>query len=202
MDIETICFTRRKLPHWQVRGKSYFVTFRLRNSIPKSIVLKLKSRREEILSGAKNDEKVYEFQRKEFIEIENILDSARTNENYFLADEKIAQTIINSFAFIENKYCWSFPSFVIMPNHVHCLCVANKSGEKISLTKAFSILKQYTARQINKILGRKGQRVWCDENFDHWCRNAHKEENVKRYIENNPVKANLVKKPEEWKWKK
>jgi putative transposase len=202
MSIETISFKRRRLPHWQVHGKAYFVTFRLRNSLPEEVVLRLKRQRDVLLSKENNDEELYEFQRHEFKEIEMILDSVTNEENAYLTRDDIAPVLMDAFDHLSSKYCWRFPSLVIMPNHVHCLCVADKVGEKASLTKIFGLFKQFTGRGINKVIKRTGNRVWVDENFDHWCRTADKEESVKRYIANNPVKAGLVKNSSDWKWKK
>jgi REP element-mobilizing transposase RayT len=44
--------------------------------------------------------------------------------------------------------------------------------------------------------------MWVDENFDHWCRTPEKVAGVIRYIKNNPVKARLVTKSEDWPWMK
>ena len=158
--------------------------------------------RDVLLSKEDNVEELYEFQRHEFKEIEIILDSVSNEKNAYLTRDDIAPVLMDAFAHLSNKYCWRFPSFVIMPNHVHCLCVADKVGEKASLSKIFGLFKQFTGREINKVIKKAGNRVWVDENFDHWCRTADKEESVKRYIANNPVKAGLVKDSREWKWKK
>jgi len=69
------------------------------------------------------------------------------------------------------------------------------------MTDVVGLFKRYTARRINDVMNRQG-RVWVDENFDHWCRKSDKVERVKKYIANNPVKAKLVNKSEDWKWQK
>lgn len=70
-----------------------------------------------------------------------------------------------------------------------------------SLTKALKVLKGYTAREANKILQRRGS-FWWSESFDHWTRNPDKTDKAIRYIRNNPVKAGLVKFPEDYPWLK
>ncbi len=202
MDVETISFTRRRLPHWQVCGRSYFVTFRLRGSLPIELVLSLKKEREELQKRAAEEDEIIEFQRYEFKKIEAVLDSVNNDVNGFLGREDIAPMLMDSFENLEKIYCWRFPSYVIMPNHVHCLCVADKTGKNAGLVEVLSLFKQFTGKRINNVLDRKGKRVWVDENFDHWCRSSDKEESVKRYIADNPVKAGLVKQSEEWKWQK
>jgi REP element-mobilizing transposase RayT len=198
MPIDTISFKRRRLPHWQVDRKAYFVTFRLRNSLPKEVVLELKKERENLLRNKNSDKELLEFYRREFKKMEMILDSVRNDDNAYLTGNEIAPFLMDAFEHLSDKYCWRFPSFVIMPNHVHCLCVADKAGEKISLTKIFGLFKRFTGKKINEILEQEG-RVWVDENFDHWCRTPDKEERVKKYIANNPVKAGLVRNSIDWK---
>ena len=58
-------------------------------------------------------------------------------------------------------------------------------------------IKSYTAHEANKILGRSGQ-FWQPESFDRYIRNQKHFLSVIRYIENNPVKAGLCLRPEDW----
>jgi len=60
-------------------------------------------------------------------------------------------------------------------------------------------LKRYTTREGNKILRRTGS-LWFDDYFDTYMRNDWHEMKARKYIENNPVKAMLVRTPEEWQW--
>ncbi len=201
MKPKTISFTRRRLPHWDVENRPYFITFRLRNSLPSNVVMDLKNKRELIKSKKDNEEDLLEFQRKQFFMIEKILDSVDNDNNAYLTRDDIAPILMDSLAFIENKYCWRIPRFVIMPNHIHCLCIGDKKGKQIDKIGLFADFKKFTARHINKVLNQKG-RVWCDENFDHWCRTPEKVESIKRYIWNNPIKAGFVNEIEDWKWYK
>jgi REP element-mobilizing transposase RayT len=58
-------------------------------------------------------------------------------------------------------------------------------------------IKSFTAHEANKILGRTGQ-FWQHEPFDRYIRNAKHYVSVIRYIEDNPVKAGLCARPEDW----
>lgn len=82
-----------------------------------------------------------------------------------------------------------------MSNHVHVLLWPHKLLE--SITKS---VKGYTARECNKVLNRTGNSFWQEESFDHAVRNENEFYRIKRYIEMNPVKAGLVKKPSDWRW--
>jgi REP element-mobilizing transposase RayT len=46
-------------------------------------------------------------------------------------------------------------------------------------------------------LGRRG-RFWQQESYDHWARDEDELERIIRYVEQNPVKAGLVAKAEDW----
>lgn len=81
-----------------------------------------------------------------------------------------------------------------MPNHIHFL-MPPKEG--ISLSEIVHSIKSYTANEANKVLRRRGS-FWQHEPFDRYTRNRLHYVNVIKYIENNPVKANLCEKPEDW----
>ncbi len=195
MAIITTRFKRRRLPHWDVAGKAYFVTFRLRGSLPQKVILQLQAEREALNDS--DPETLLEFQCHEFYKIEQILDSIDNEQQAYLSENEIAPLLMEAFTHLETIYCWRFPAWVIMPNHIHCLCIADKTGKKKTLTEIIALYKRYTGREINKVLNKTG-RVWVDENFDHWCRTPDKIESVKRYILNNPVKAGLAKQSAVW----
>ena len=82
-----------------------------------------------------------------------------------------------------------------MSNHVHILI-----WPRALLPKITKSVKGFTAREANRILHRTGKRFWQDESFDHSVRNEDEFYRIKKYIERNPVKARLVKSPEQWPW--
>jgi hypothetical protein len=59
--------------------------------------------------------------------------------------------------------------------------------------------KGFTAKQANKVLGRRGK-FWQDGYWDTFMRDEEHERRSRRYIENNPVKAGLVAVCKEWPW--
>ncbi|MFM2082160.1 MAG: hypothetical protein RL380_851 [Verrucomicrobiota bacterium] len=71
--------------------------------------------------------------------------------------------------------------------------------DNVSLSKTIKELKRYTAREANKILHRTGA-VWAEDYFDTYMRGDEHESKTRRYIENNPVKALLVREPKDWPW--
>ena len=51
----------------------------------------------------------------------------------------------------------------------------------------------------NRIRG-ESRAYWQTETFDHWARDEAEMYRIIEYIENNPVKAGLVERPEDWYW--
>jgi putative DNA methylase len=84
-------------------------------------------------------------------------------------------------------------AWVIMPNHVHLL-VEVWQTPMVDLIKGW---KGYSARQVNRVLGRRGK-LWQDKYWDRYIRDEAHFRKVVHYIESNPVKAGLVKSPERW----
>ena len=112
----------------------------------------------------------------------------------WLKDKSIAELVENTLL---DRYAGLYKlwSYVVMANHVHALVRPKAPLEKI--TKS---LKGYTAREANRYLERTGNSFWQDESFDHWVRDDSEFYRIIQYIENNPVKAGLVKCPEHFLW--
>jgi putative transposase len=90
---------------------------------------------------------------------------------------------------------------VIMPNHVHLLfwALRDNTGWPIPLVDILQSLKGSSAHSINKLLHRSGP-VWQEESFDHVLRSEESWEGKREYIRQNPVRAGLVRKPEDYRW--
>jgi len=89
---------------------------------------------------------------------------------------------------------------VVMPDHVHLICLplADENGS-ISIPEITRTIKSESAHRINKALGRAG-RVWQDESFDHVLRGDESLRKKTQYILENPVRAGLVVRPEDYPW--
>ena len=129
-------------------------------------------------------------EREKRIQIEAYLDSGRGG--CFLRQPEIAALVQeNLLHFDGERYC--LLAWVVMPNHVHTLI-------EILRTPLAEILhgwKSFTGKAANRRLNRTGD-FWQDEYFDRFIRDEEHFHKARRYIENNPVKAGLVKSPEEW----
>ncbi len=139
------------------------------------------------------------FSHREFITIETTLDKANGSKAY-LQNPAIAGLVLNAFLKLNTVYGWRFPCLVVMPSHVHCL-VTGQADATVSLERVLGFLKHFTAVQANKLLHRHGT-FWATENFDHWSRTPLHTERICSYILNNPVKAGLVQRWQDWPWLK
>ena len=82
-----------------------------------------------------------------------------------------------------------------MANHVHVPLLP-----EISPSRLLKSLKGHTAREANRLLGRTGEPFWQRESYDHCVRDSAEFARIVAYIENNPVKAGLVQRAEEYPW--
>jgi putative DNA methylase len=86
-------------------------------------------------------------------------------------------------------------AFVVMPNHVHLLVTA-----RVPLSKLTKSLKGITAKRANAMLGLTGKPFWQEESYDHVVRQEGGFERVRSYIEENPVRAGLVRQASDYRW--
>jgi REP element-mobilizing transposase RayT len=82
-----------------------------------------------------------------------------------------------------------------MPTHVHAIF-----RPQTPMPIIMRWLKGRTSRVANQILGRTGTAFWQNESFDHWIRSTEELQYLIEYVENNPLKAGLVKTKEQWQW--
>ena len=175
--------TRGYLPHVDAEGSTQFITFRLADSMPQHL---LRQWRAELSAGEITDAGV----RKR---IEHFLDSGYGS--CALRDRRIANEVRETLI-KWNGTRYRLIAWVIMPNHVHLLI---EMLEGYPLSDVMHSIKSYTAHEANKISGRKG-RFWSVESFDRYIRDVRHFRNTVDYIENNPVKAGLCGRAEDWEF--
>ncbi len=209
--------TRRRLPHWYVPGASFFVTFRLAGSLPRSVLESLAHRKELLLrqrrpAGMNVSDFRTQIHKVLFAEYDRLLD--QHSEVCWLKEPEIAITVRQSLYHF-NSQRYHLMAYCIMPNHVHVLFApivaddydipsdAEVIGERPDrLSPLSSILhgwKSFTAHEANKILRRSGA-FWQRESYDHWVRSDDELERVVEYVAANPVKASLADRPTDFRY--
>lgn len=110
-----------------------------------------------------------------------------------LRDSSNARIVADALNFFDGER-YKLLAWVIMPNHVHAII---EQIEGYRLDKIVHSWKSFTAKEINQRLGQDG-RFWARDYFDRYIRDEGHYLNAVYYIENNPVKAGLVRLAEEW----
>jgi type I restriction enzyme R subunit len=82
---------------------------------------------------------------------------------------------------------YEMTDFVVMPNHVHMLVAF---PDEAAMLRQCDSWKHFTATRINAILHRSG-RFWQQDGFDHLVRSADQFAYLRKYIADNPLRANL-----------
>ena len=104
-----------------------------------------------------------------------------------LARPEAGEIVEGALRFFDDKRCM-LDEFIVMPNHVHVLVLP---FDEWTLSKLLHSWKLHTALEINKLTGSEGT-LWFDESYDHIVRSWEQLEIYRRYIRENPVKANLT----------
>jgi REP element-mobilizing transposase RayT len=100
---------------------------------------------------------------------------------------------------------WFVYAAIVMPDHVHLLARTlpvnmNAIHERVfDLGEVVGSVKKFSARKINEADRARGA-VWQDERYDRIQRDGREFEESWRYIRDNPVVAELVTRPEDYRW--
>ena len=178
-------YSRGYLPHFDAEGQTQTMTFRLFDSMPQEV---LDAWREELISLPNKE---YEFERRK--RIDAYLDQGFGS--CYLKDDRIAEIVQNALLQFDGER-YFLHAWVVMPNHVHVLYTREVEWQLSQIAHSW---KSYTASECNKLLQRKGE-FWQREPFDRYIRDEKHFANAVFYIENNPVKAGLCDKSENWRW--
>jgi len=174
---------RGYLPHFDGGELAQFITFRLHDSLPREVLIRWK---EELKLQPSSE--AQSLMRKR---VEVYLDQG--HGKCYLRDHSVATMIQHALLF-HDQVKYRLSAWVIMPNHVHLLCTPLAG---YLLADIMHSIKSFTSTEANKILNQKG-RFWQKEYFDRYIRNGRQFARTVLYIENNPVRANLCDKAEDW----
>ena len=198
----------RNLPHWFQVDAALFITFRTADSLPKEVIVRMIAELQEWLrchglpteladsmlnTKLPNHDQLLDqlesAQRRELKMLTDQLFHRSLDDCYgecLLKDTMLAQIVADAVRkFDGNRY--DLDSLVIMPNHAHVIVQFRPGFDLETISQSWM---RYTARVINKRIGRKGV-LWQPEPFDHIIRSPEQFSYLGRYIADNPQKANL-----------
>jgi REP element-mobilizing transposase RayT len=172
-------FYRRRLPHLDQIAQPAFVTWRLYGSLPPNRAFPPAA----VSSG------------QAFAAMDRLLDETRTGP-FYLRQQPLAEMVVEAIHYNSAGLGhYELHAFVVMPNHVHVLVTP-----VVALCKLTKSLKGITAKRANAMLALTGSPFWQEESYDHLVRNQREFERIRRYIEENPVRAGLVSKAGQYRW--
>lgn len=194
-------FYRRNLPHWHPPNSVFALNYNLEGSIPKHILEQLKDEKEfqikkleeDGIEGEELKEALNKLHSLFYGKYDELLDNPQ-NDIQYLKNPEIAKIVQDSLEYLDNKV-WKMVCYCIMSNHVHLIVYKLEKP----LPKIMQSHKRHTAVKSNAVLGDEGQ-FWHRETFDRKIRNRNEFGNQVRYVVQNPVKAGLVKRWEDWEY--
>lgn len=177
--------TRGYLPHFDRPGILQFITFHLADSLPHSALERIED--EQRRGNAKRR-----------LDYENALDKGIGA--CWLNIPEVAQ-VIEAALFYFHGERYELIAWVIMPNHVHVLVEIREGYPLSSIVHSW---KSFTSKRAKEILRMKGDEVgksfWYKDYYDRFIRDEKHFNACFDYIHNNPIKAGLVDRPEDWPW--
>jgi putative transposase len=212
----TLQIYERHLPHWRQEGATYFVTFRLADSLPQAKLHELNNWRQEwerLHPPPRSNDLLEELTRETMERIERWLDQGMGS--CVLKEPANAEVLVGALHYFdipsELSSRMAFPGrrslakstasegrptaryelgcYVVMPNHVHAIVRPLDERAK-PLEAIVGSWKQFSARRFNRARGAKGD-IWQEETFDRIIRDEEHLWRAIQYIGRNPDLANL-----------
>ncbi|MBA3699032.1 MAG: transposase [Planctomycetes bacterium] len=194
---------RGYLPHFDAPGMWQSITYRLADALPIAVVRKLaeelgiadaragrpRPQGKAFTDDDPDDERRRAYRKK----VEAWLDAGQGACH--LRDPSIAEIVQHNLLHHAGER-YHLGAWVVMPNHVHVLI---RIQESWPLDRVVHGWKSFTAKRIITALALRPP-LWQGEYWDRYIRDEAHWLRAKQYIEENPVAARLVKKPQEWKW--
>jgi REP element-mobilizing transposase RayT len=159
------------LPHWQQSGATYFVTFRLADSLPFAVRIRLHELR------SLNSHEAFSW-------IECYLNAG--NGKCCLRDPTNAEVVATAMRHFDGIR-YQLSTYVIMPNHVHAIVQPIPNNTLSSVVHGW---KSYSAHVLRSKLCLSGV-FWQEETFDRLIRNESELQRYHDYILANPFVAGL-----------
>jgi putative transposase len=166
----------RRLPHVCETEPSAFLTWRLHDSLPSHQAFPLRA----FNSG------------QAFAATDRLLDQERSGSLH-LRQPAIADMVEEALETATN-IC-RLHAFVVMPNHIHLLATPT-----VPLPELTESLRTLTAARAKAMLDLAEGPFWHEESYVRIVRYGREFEEIRNYIEENPVRAGLVREAGEYLW--
>jgi putative transposase len=118
------------------------------------------------------------------------------NRTTVFFDDQDRKTYLELLGKYSKSFAMQIWAYCLMPNHVHLLVVPEKEN---SLARGIGLTNQVYTQYLNRKLKQSG-RIWQNRFFSCIVEREEYLWAVARYIEQNPVKADMVKQAEDYRW--
>jgi REP element-mobilizing transposase RayT len=175
----------RNLPHWRQSGATYYVTFRLADSMPQEKLRELTLEQGEWRKRhpePRSPSVVAEYHRLFSEKVEQWLDAGAGS--CVLREPDAAKIVADTLKHFDGQR-YRLGEWVVMPNHVHLLVTPLPQHELSDILHSW---KSFTANKINERFHRTGT-LWQHESYDHIVRDDDELHRIEQYIRDNPAKA-------------
>ena len=125
------------------------------------------------------------------------LTACTANRRPSLANATAFQTLTDVWQKSAQLDGWYVGRFVLMPDHVHFFAMPEREAK--SRGSWIKMWKSVTARRWAKEL-KLPPPIWQEDTFDHILRSVESYQAKWNYVRENPVRAGLCLKPEDWPW--
>lgn len=186
----------RHLCHWRQPGASYFVTFRLADSLPRAQITylqRLRAEWERRHPHPRSDQDWESIARQTMRLAEKWLDAG--SGECILGDPANSEIVASALGHFDkdnraaNPNRYELGCYVVMPNHVHAV-VRPLDAINHPLENILHSWKSYTAKRINARRNQRGD-LWQRESFDRILRDEEHLWRTVQYVGRNPGQAKL-----------
>ena len=184
--------SRGYLPHWDFADSVQAITFRLADSLPNNVIREWKRELQALINS--QDPQISQNAKMELHQ--RISRYEDTGYGSCLLAKPEHAKVVQDLLLKGHGMSYKLIDWCIMPNHVHVLI---RLLDDTSLGKVIKHWKAPSAILINQAEGKTGS-VWMLDYHDRLIRDWDHLLNARAYIRNNPVKAGLCGKAEEWEY--
>ncbi len=194
---ENLTITRRHLPHWQLGGSTYFITFRLKGAVRPgtggtgALPVQGADRVSALPGGATPPPQ--EPGRTGALPVPG---ADRASALPLRQEER---AIVRREILYWHGKRWNVHALTVMPDHVHVLAtpLEQSPGQWHPLSPILQSVKYGSALKINRLRGRRGS-LWQAESFDRIVRDQNEFDEKANYILGNASRAGLT--PDGWEY--
>jgi REP element-mobilizing transposase RayT len=194
----------RYLPHFHRPGATFFVTFRLFDSLPKEFMEQLSKKyhdqKEAIVQANPLDKEkqLYLLQRAYFLEFDQALDKCEHGPTW-LKEPQCALPLADQLNKFDGEF-YKLIGYTIMPNHAHAILdfsIQLKPDGSVdtatykNLDYVMDRVKGASARYANLALDRTGQTFWQAGYYERYVRDQKHLVSAVNYLKQNVVAAKI-----------